>query len=166
MYFTSEIQLKVLSALHFALVPGGYLFLGKSEALVSRTELFESVDLRQRIFRKDGTASELAGLTSIVPARTRGTLSAGAARVSDSLFEYSAVPQMVLDPSMNIVLANREARRLFSLGSADTARPLRDAEVALRPGDLRTPVEQAMRKRQQLVVHDVFWERPPDGSTL
>jgi hypothetical protein len=62
---------------------------------------------------------------------------------------------MVLDASLTIVLANREARRLFSLGSTDATRPLRDAEVALRPSDLRTPVERALRKRQQLVVHDV-----------
>jgi two-component system CheB/CheR fusion protein len=73
MYFTSEVQLKVLGALHFALVPGGYLFLGKSEALVSRTELFEAVDLRQRIFRKDGSISDVAGLSSLVPARGRAT---------------------------------------------------------------------------------------------
>jgi two-component system CheB/CheR fusion protein len=63
-------------------------------------------------------------------------------------------------------LANREARRLFSLGSTDATRPLRDAEVALRPSDLRTPVERALRKRQQLVVHDVVWDRPPDGPTM
>jgi two-component system CheB/CheR fusion protein len=166
MYFTSEVQLKVLGALHFALVPGGYLFLGKSEALVSRTQLFEAIDLRQRIFRKDGSSSDVAGLSTLVPGRARATLSAGSGRIADSLFENSAIAQMLIDPSLTIVLANKEARRLFSLGSADATRPLRDAEAALRPSDLRTPVERALRKRQQLVVHDVVWDRPPDGSTL
>jgi two-component system CheB/CheR fusion protein len=164
MYFTSEVQLKVLSALHFALVPGGYLFLGKSEALVSRTELFEVVDLRQRIFRKDGSVTDMAGLSSLVPARTRATLSTGGGRVSHLLFEESTVAQIVLDSTLTIVLANREARRLFSLGSADATRPLRDAEAALRPSDLRTPVERAFRKRQEVVIHDVVWDHPPNGQ--
>jgi two-component system CheB/CheR fusion protein len=163
MYFTSEVQLKVLGALHFALVPGGYLFLGKSEALVSRTQLFEVIDLRQRVFRKDGTAPDLSGLTSIVPSRSRATLATGTGRISEVGFEQSSVAQLVLDSALTIVLANREARRLFSLGSNDSTRPLRDAELSLRPNDLRTPVERAVRKRQELVVHDVVWDRPPDG---
>jgi two-component system CheB/CheR fusion protein len=165
MYFNPEVQLNVLRALHFALVPGGYLFLGKSEALVTRTELFEAFDVRQRIFRKDGTASDLDPLSSHVPARVRPTLSTGGGRVSHLLFEESAVAQIVLDSSLIIVLANREARRLFSLGAADATRPLRDAEAALRPGDLQTPVERAFQKRQEVVVHDVVWDHPPDGPT-
>jgi two-component system CheB/CheR fusion protein len=165
MYFTSEVQLKVLGALQFALVPGGYLFLGKSEALVSRTQLFEVLDLRQRIFRKDGNATDLAGLSTLVPGRARATLSSGSGRVSDLLFEQSSVAQMVLDPGLTIILANREARRLFSLGSTDASRPLRDAEAALRPSDLRTSIERALRKRQQVVVQDVIWDRPQDGPT-
>src|SRR5215467_11335895 len=69
MYFTAEVQAKILANFHFALNPGGYLFLGKSEALVSRTQLFEAVDLRQRIFRKDGSTSDVAALSTLVPAR-------------------------------------------------------------------------------------------------
>jgi two-component system CheB/CheR fusion protein len=164
MYFTSEVQLKVLGALHFALVPGGYLFLGKSEALVSRTQLFDVVDLRQRVFRKDGSVTDISGLASLA-GRARSTLAAGTGRLPEQLFEQSSVAQLLLDSSLNIVLANREARRLFALGSNDSTRPLRDAEMALRPSDLRTPVERALRKRQEVIVHDVIWDRPLDGPS-
>ena len=44
MYFTAEVQAKVLASFQFALNPGGYLFLGKSEALVTRTQMFEVVN--------------------------------------------------------------------------------------------------------------------------
>src|SRR5215472_4133083 len=63
MYFTSDVQQKVLASFHFALSPGGYLFLGKSEALVNRTQMFKIIDLRQHILRKDGTVTDPAMLT-------------------------------------------------------------------------------------------------------
>ncbi|MGH8980087.1 MAG: CheR family methyltransferase, partial [Acidimicrobiales bacterium] len=52
MYFTSEAQREILGNLHFALNPTGVLFLGKSEALVTRMDIFEPLDARQRIVRK------------------------------------------------------------------------------------------------------------------
>src|SRR5215469_11801750 len=63
MYFTAEVQAKILASFHFALNPGGYLFLGKAEALVTRKQMFDVVDLRQHIFRKDGTVTDSAMLT-------------------------------------------------------------------------------------------------------
>ena len=56
MYFTSEVQARVLASFQFALNPGGYLFLGKSEALVTRTQMFEVVNQAQHILRRDRAA--------------------------------------------------------------------------------------------------------------
>jgi two-component system CheB/CheR fusion protein len=159
MYFTSEVQLNVLASLHFALVPGGYLFLGKSEALVSRTQLFEVIDLRQRIFRKDGSSTEVGGLSPLVANRSRASLAAASGRVPELLFEQSAVAQVVVDGGFAISVANREARRLFSLGSTDVGRPLGDLESVLQATDLRSPIEAALRKRQEVIVHDVRGDR-------
>jgi two-component system CheB/CheR fusion protein len=155
MYFTSDVQLNILASLHFALVPGGYLFLGRSEALVSRTQLFEVIDLRQRIFRKDGSSREIGGLSQVGANWPRVSLTATGTRVSELLFEQSAVAQVVIDADSTISLANREARRLFSLGSSDVGRPLADLEAVLQPGELRTPIETALHKRQEVAVHDV-----------
>lgn len=57
MYFTSDVQSKILANFHFALNSGGYLFLGKSEALVTRSKLFLVADQRQHIMRKDGSVT-------------------------------------------------------------------------------------------------------------
>jgi len=54
MYFNAATQRRIFGNFHFALNAGGSLFLGKSEALVTRTNLFEESDLKRRIFRKDG----------------------------------------------------------------------------------------------------------------
>jgi chemotaxis methyl-accepting protein methylase len=52
-YFGRESQEPLIRKFHAALAPGGFLMLGKVETLLgpSRT-LFETVDQRQRIFRK------------------------------------------------------------------------------------------------------------------
>src|SRR3954447_12241552 len=52
MYFNAEAQSRILGRLHFALNPGGLLFLGKAEMLLSHGELFSPVDLGRRFFRK------------------------------------------------------------------------------------------------------------------
>jgi two-component system, chemotaxis family, CheB/CheR fusion protein len=50
-YLDRELQQNVCSAFHYALNPGGFLFLGQSEAADSPPGLFRVVDRRARIFR-------------------------------------------------------------------------------------------------------------------
>src|SRR5215813_9063763 len=52
MYFDAETQRRILASFHFSLRPNGYLFLGKSEALAARVDLFTPVDLKRRVFTK------------------------------------------------------------------------------------------------------------------
>lgn len=51
-YLGPELQQKVLPLFHYALRSGGYLVLGPSENVTSHRELFETVDKKQRIFRR------------------------------------------------------------------------------------------------------------------
>ncbi|MGE8322930.1 MAG: CheR family methyltransferase, partial [Pseudomonas sp.] len=50
-YLDREVQRDILQMFHFALRPGGYLFLGSSESADVACELFAPVDKRNRIFR-------------------------------------------------------------------------------------------------------------------
>jgi two-component system CheB/CheR fusion protein len=54
-YLEAELQHKVLSLFHYALNPGGYLFLGPSENVTGRSDLFRALDKRLRIFQKKRT---------------------------------------------------------------------------------------------------------------
>jgi two-component system CheB/CheR fusion protein len=57
-YLDREVQREILQMFHFALRPGGFLFLGSSESADACNELFTPVDKRNRIFRaKTGTPS-------------------------------------------------------------------------------------------------------------
>ena len=161
MYFTSPVQLNILATFHFALNPGGYLFLGKSEAMVTGSDLFETMDLRHRIFRKDGTVPDPVPLPTLAAVRSIGR--SDGALVAETVVEHSPVAQIMVDADTNVVLTNRQARKLFSIGSAEVGRPLRDVVLSHYPVDIRTPVERALRKRQEVVVHDVVCDFRPDS---
>ena len=51
-YFEPELQQKVFPIFHYALKPGGFLYLGASESIGGFTELFEPVDKKHRIYAK------------------------------------------------------------------------------------------------------------------
>ena len=54
-YLDSDLQNVVLPALHYALVPGGTLLLGSSEAIAQHDSLFTTVDRKHRIFERRDT---------------------------------------------------------------------------------------------------------------
>lgn len=56
-YLEPVLQKKALPAFHYALKPGGFLFLGASESLGQFTNLFEPVDKKQKIFSKKVVAT-------------------------------------------------------------------------------------------------------------
>lgn len=51
-YLEPELQRKVVALFHFALRPGGYLFLGPSESIGTRDGLFEAVSKKWRVYRR------------------------------------------------------------------------------------------------------------------
>jgi two-component system, chemotaxis family, CheB/CheR fusion protein len=51
MYFSAALQARVMRAFAFALRPEGYLVLGKSEMMTSRSDRFEAFSLRWGVFR-------------------------------------------------------------------------------------------------------------------
>ena len=54
-YLDSTLQDRVVRSFHYALKPGGILFLGPSEGLMRGTRLFALVDKRHRIFERQST---------------------------------------------------------------------------------------------------------------
>jgi len=156
MYFNAETQEQILSNFHFALREGGFLFLGKSEALVARTRLFGPVDLKKRVFAKvpgavqrvraplDREEQMLAELGSETLIREAG-------------FEAAPIAQLVVDQQGHLALANMQARVLFGLTLRDIGRPLQDLELSYRPVELRSRIEQAYSEQHTITLRDVEW---------
>lgn len=53
-YFNRDLQDQVIPTFHYALKPGGYLFLGTSESISQHADLFAPVEQKQRIFQSRG----------------------------------------------------------------------------------------------------------------
>ena len=56
-YFEPQLQQRVLTTFHYALLPDGHLFLGPSESVSTQSRLFDPVDKRLRLYVRKDTAS-------------------------------------------------------------------------------------------------------------
>lgn len=55
-YLNPDLQERVVRMFHYALRPGGILFLGPSEGVTRGAHLFDAIDARHRLFRRHDTA--------------------------------------------------------------------------------------------------------------
>lgn len=115
-YMEPVLQQKIMALLHYALRPGGYLWLGKSETAGASRELFEVEDARNKIFtRRPGASgpglsfrSALGGGGSdafvraapVRPEATRPNLPKEAERI---LLAKYVPPGVVISPAMEII---------------------------------------------------------------
>ncbi|TMK87247.1 MAG: PAS domain S-box protein, partial [Actinobacteria bacterium] len=153
MYFNADTQRRILSSFHFALSEGGYLFLGKSEALVSRTGLFTPVDHKRHIFMKErGARLGRPPFPQTAPAAARAVPPDD---LGEMTFENAPVAQIVVDRAGILALANRHARTLFGLGLNQVGRPFKDLELSYRPVELRSRIDQVFNERRPTTVSDV-----------
>ncbi len=58
-YLANVLQKRVIPAFHYALNPGGFLFLGRSESLSGHTKLFALIDSKFKIYLKENVATPL-----------------------------------------------------------------------------------------------------------
>jgi two-component system, chemotaxis family, CheB/CheR fusion protein len=156
MYFNAETQSQILRRFHFALNNWGFLYLGKSEMLVTHAELFKPVSLRRRVFTKVLRPSlhERFGFALPAPAPMGSDLRPGSA-AREEAFDAAPVAQVAVDADGNLILANENARVLFGLAIDDLGRPLKDLEISYRPVDLRSNIELAHADHRVVSVQHV-----------
>jgi two-component system CheB/CheR fusion protein len=76
-------------------------------------------------------------------------------RLREAAFEVSPVPQLVIQRTGTVLLANMQARLLFGLSMRDLGRQLSDLDVSYRPIDLRTPLDRVHNGSQSVSLRDV-----------
>lgn len=161
MYLNAETQRNVLSRLNFALAPLGTLFLGHAEMLLSHSDRFTPLNLKQRIFRKTAGTDRPANRvdSAIAAASERQDELPGLDPVRDLAFRASPVPQIVVTGDDTVAMINQQAETTFGLSARDIGRLLRDLEVSYRPIELRAYLEQAKVERRSSAIQDVHWQR-------
>ena len=145
MYFSSELQERILANFHAALNRGGFLVGGHAEAL-------------QRIFVRDGTAHPAFYVPRPAIALARVLEGPETDELEDAAFEHSPVAQIVVDGENRIAAVNQAARTLFGIKMKDVGGPLRDLEVSHRPVELRSLIDEARHERRPTGVKNVTWE--------
>ena len=153
MYFNAETQARILRRLNFALNDRGFLFLGKSEMLITRSELFRPVDLKRRVFQKVvRTATLRERLLQAAHGNGAETAADAGEALRDEVFDASPVAQVAVDADGLVVMVNQQARDFFHLSAADLGRPLKDLELSYRPVDLRSSLDVAFAERRPVVM--------------
>jgi two-component system CheB/CheR fusion protein len=163
MYFNAETQSRILSRFQFALLPGGVLFLGRAETLLSRAAAFAPIDVKRRIFAKqdrNGQGDRLADTF-----REENGSGSTSSRLRDAAADQGSMAQLVVDRQGIVIQANQPLRTLFGLTARDVGRPLQDLELSYRPFELRSSLEQAYNERRPVIQTDASWVAPGGHQT-
>jgi two-component system CheB/CheR fusion protein len=160
-YLDRELQEQVCSTFHYALNPGGYVFLGGSETVDNPPGLFRVVDRAARIYQSTAAAADrprpLPRLLG--PARVREqviqlgrtmspTVALGEAAMHRRAIEQAAPPSMLIDESHRAIhLSENAGRFLMPAGGPLSG----DAVDLVRPElrfELRSALNRAFEQRE------------------
>ncbi len=168
-YFDDRLQQAVLPLFHYALRPGGFLFLGPSESVGRFEHLFLAVDQQARLFERGPGAPnypiDLPGSQRQPVSRrerdNRGdTTSLGSeALATRRMVERYAPPSLIVDQDGGIISAYGKLSRYFEFPVTRTGGS--SAVNLARPG-LRNVIgpllRQARDERRRVVARDVAVE--------
>ncbi|GGB30068.1 chemotaxis protein CheR [Sphingomonas metalli] len=165
-YFDDRLQQSVLPLLHYALKPGGYLFLGPSESVGRFEHLFLPIDQHARLFERAPGAPnypiDLPGSTrQRLPRRERDGRGDGPSLQSEGLairrmVERYAPPSLIVDQDGGIISAYGKLSRYFEFPVTRTGGS--SAVNLARPG-LRNIIGPLLRQtrdeRRRVIARDV-----------
>ena len=162
MYFNAEAQARILARFQFALIDGGFLFLGKAETLLTRSGNFSAVDVKQRLFTKvEGGPRERRELD-----RPRWIEPSDAIqRLRDASADSAPVAELLVDNDGKVIFVNAQVRSVFGLSARDLGRPLQDLEISYRPFELRSCIERAYAEHRPITQSEGAW-RGPAGQAM
>lgn len=159
-YLNRTIQKKVFEIFHYALQPGGYLFLGSSETADAVPELFVPVDKKNRIYQASALPSsviqavpELTASSrrrvAAIPVRNRAESHKAAVDPTFSrLLDDYALPGVFLDEDGNLLYAAKQASRFLQVPGGE---PSHNILMLIHPDlhmELQTVLYQARQSKQ------------------
>jgi two-component system, chemotaxis family, CheB/CheR fusion protein len=168
-YLKPSLQAQVIPLFHYSLRPGGYLFLGTSENLSRYSELFVTLDRKNRLFRRrDLVSRPPLLLRQFMPnsRRPEGGAEEGQStllqrsdmlrRIAGTIVEHFAPAHVIVDESGQTLF--------FSSGTGKYLQPAvgppnRDVVAMARPGlraDLRAALHRAKETGRRVVRERVM----------
>ena len=133
MYFTAEAQRRILHSLTFAVADKGFLLLGRSEALASRSELFVPHNLRHRLFvRRPRRTLPPRPVPPAVKPGAGSQVSDESTSIRESGFDVATAVQLIVDHRGLLTAANRQAA-IGARRAANRRRPTAQGPRGLVP---------------------------------
>jgi two-component system, chemotaxis family, CheB/CheR fusion protein len=167
-YFDPDLQERLVPLFHYALNPGGYLFIGPSENITRNGELFQVIDKRHRIYRRRDTVRP--HLPSLMSALSPGGFGARRARPSArSRFDVSEAAEravldgfspayVVVDEAFDVVrFSARTSRYLETPAGAPERNLIALARRGLRL-DLRAALQRTIKTGETVVQPRTMFE--------
>jgi two-component system CheB/CheR fusion protein len=169
-YLNRTAQARVMQVLHFALNPGGLLFLGASESVDGATDLFLTLDKGAHIYQSRAVAARLPLPIPDSPVvgrvadprrkdkRVRETSAAERLSYADlhqRLVEQYVPPSVVVNEEYDIVHLSERAGRFMQVAGGE---PSHNLLKLVRPEirvELRTALYQAVQNRASVVARNV-----------
>ncbi|MBZ9936972.1 PAS domain-containing protein [Mesorhizobium sp. BR1-1-16] len=172
-YFGPDIQNRVMPTFHYALKPGGYLFLGTSESIGHHTELFTTIEKKNRIFQARERLSSPPQLSALLaePRLAAHEDASGLKRrhsasplrqvVEMQVLERFSPAHVVVNGEGEVVYySSRTGRFLEAAQGAPSRQILSMAKKGLRL-DLRAALRQAVETKATAIRKNVVL----DGET-
>ncbi|WP_227247218.1 CheR family methyltransferase [Paraburkholderia caribensis] len=169
-YLDREAQIEILKMFHFALRPGGVLFLGSSESADSVSSMFTVIDKRNRIYRANVAVRgdtpmpvAISGATSTRPVvatvQPPGRRRFSFGDLHQRLVEQYAPPSVLVNRDSEIVHLSDRAGRFLQYAGGE---PSHNIVAVVRPDlrlELRTAIYQALNTNRSVEARRVRIER-------
>jgi two-component system, chemotaxis family, CheB/CheR fusion protein len=162
-YFDAELQDRILPRFCYAVRERGYLFLGRSEAMLARSPRFAPIDFKWRIFQRITTPADvrLPIESAVAQAGSRH-----ARMESDTTVRLGGIVDalpfgvMVIDPSDTILTWNAGSETLYEI-PADNAigKKFRELDISYRIEGLRSRIEEVKASHTRVRMPDVTFPR-------
>ncbi len=168
-YLGAHLQKKLIPLFHYALRPGGYLFLGPSESMSNHKELFRMVSAKHRITQRKSTSisgppqEALRGMLARNSHNSEQTAQVDLHQLGQRIaLDEFAAQWAIVDEDAQILSLSADTSPFLKLAEGSFQNNIiKMARSGLRVG-LRTAFSEAKRKKRQ-IVHDNLSLRLPEG---
>ena len=176
-YLNRDVQVRVLQTFHFALKPGGYLFLGSSESAESVADYFIPVDKKNRIYRARGgirtmqyqpphAAAANPRLAEAARAKLPGKRQYSYAELHQRALAQFAPPSAVVDNEGNIVHMSEQAGAFLRMTGGEPSRSLLTLVLPELRLELRSALYQATQNAARVECRPIQLPEKKELGTI
>ena len=161
-YFNAALQDRLISMFHYALDPGGILFLGKSESIGRHNDLFSPVNKKWRIFKRQDTGKTFPAAFKkshflYTGFEKKNYLQTDRKVVSDQEIVDQAVsslfgpPSVLINDQMQLLYVKGNCKKFFEIDEGSVGFTIFDLINSELRSALRTTIGRALRDKSLIV---------------